>query len=155
VIVLGIDPGASGGLAIVQGGHGIYSVSDAVKMPATDADLWRFVNDCADADLCILEKVHAMPGQGVSSTFKFGASWGTLRMAVIAAGIPLEEVTPRKWQPAIGVPSKKGETKTQHKNRLKARAQELFPGLKITHATADALLLAVYGLRTFGERGGV
>lgn len=126
-------------------------------MPPTDVDLWEWLEpksvhypSTCRPDLCILEKVHAMPGQGVTSTFKFGQSYGALRMAVIAAGLPLEEVTPRKWQPAIGVSSKKCETKTAHKNRLKARAQELFPGLTITHATADALLLAVYGLRTFG-----
>lgn len=151
MIVLGIDPGASGGLAVARSS---LDVLQAAKMPETDGDLWAWVHGarkCWEPDLCILEKVHSMPGQGVSSSFKFGQSYGSLRMAVIAAGIPLEEVTPRKWQPAIGVRPIKGETKTAHKNRLKARAQELFPGLKITHATADALLLAVYGLRTFGR----
>jgi Holliday junction resolvasome RuvABC endonuclease subunit len=132
MIVLGIDPGASGGLALLRqdGGGGIH-VLDCVKVPPSDVDLWRWFADLSDshyADLAVLEKVHAMPGQGVSSTFRFGQSYGSLRMAVIAAGIPLEEVTPRKWQPAVGVSSVKGEAKTQHKNRLKARAQELYRG---------------------------
>lgn len=152
MIVLGIDPGASGGLALVTERNGRLSATESmVKMPSTDGDVWDWVKSAAAwADLCILEKVASMPGQGVRSVWTFGRNYGALRMAVIAAGIPLEEVTPRRWQPAIGVPSRKGEAKTAHKNRLKARAQELFPGLSITKDTADALLLAVYGLRTFG-----
>jgi hypothetical protein len=68
-------------------------------------------------------------------------------MALIASGVPFEAVTPGKWQKEFGLLAKKGETKTAKKNRHKARAQELFPDLKITHATADALLIAEYGRR--------
>jgi Holliday junction resolvasome RuvABC endonuclease subunit len=93
----------------------------------------------------VIEHVHAMPKQGVSSTFKFGVGYGGLRMALIAASIPFEEVTPRTWQKALGVVvRKKTETKTQFKNRLKAKAQQLFPRESITLKTADALLIAEY-----------
>jgi hypothetical protein len=93
----------------------------------------------------VIEKVHAMPGNGVSGMFKFGMSYGGLRMALIAAGIPFEEVQPRAWQKAMGIPPRsKTESGTQWKNRLKAKAQQLYPAEKVTLAVADALLIATY-----------
>jgi len=140
--ILGIDPGASGGIAIV----GV--VTEAVKMPDTERDLIELVREYArQADRAVIERVSAMPGNGVAGMFKFGMSYGALRMALIAVGIPFEAVTPAKWQSGLGVPKRGGKTKTQHKNVLKAKAQELFPALKITHATADALLIAEWGRR--------
>lgn len=137
----GIDPGASGGIAVIQGDG---SLVECVKMPPTEKDIFECLANCK-ADFAYLEKVHSMPGQGVSSTFKFGVSYGGLRMALIASSIKFEEVTPRTWQKFLGVSAKgKHESKTQFKNRLKAKAQQLFPELKITLAICDALLLAEY-----------
>jgi hypothetical protein len=62
-------------------------------------------------------------------------------MALTAAGIPFERVRPQAWQKAMGCMSK-GD-----KNITKRKAQELFPQIKVTHATADALLIATYGTR--------
>ena len=62
-------------------------------------------------------------------------------MALIAAGIPFETVTPAKWQGAMGCRTK-GD-----KNVTKRKAQDLFPGVKVTHAIADALLIAEWGRR--------
>jgi hypothetical protein len=78
---------------------------------------------------------------GVVSAFTFGNGYGHLEMALTAAGIPFERVRPQAWQKAMGCMSK-GD-----KNVTKAKAQELFPHLKITHATADACLIAEYGRR--------
>lgn len=109
-------------------------------MPETERDLWdlvydlRHIND-GEVEACI-EKVHAMPGQGVTSMFNFGMSYGALRMAVIASGIPFRDVTPQMWQKALGCRS------GGDKNVTKAKAQQFFPNLKITHAIADALLIA-------------
>lgn len=112
------------------------------KMPETEEDmldLFRSIEDKALSDcLCLIEKVHSMPNQGVSSTFTFGMSYGALRMAVRASGIPFEGVTPQKWQKGLGCLTG-GE-----KNVSKERAQNLFPHLKIIHATADAILIAEY-----------
>lgn len=72
-------------------------------------------------------------------------------MACLAAGLRVEYVSPQKWQRALGLLSKGrglGQGDTAKKNRNKAKAQELFPGVKVTHAIADALLLAEYGRRT-------
>lgn len=76
--------------------------------------------------------------------FKFGASTGGLRMALIASGVIFDEIPPKQWQKFVGVIGTKGETKTQFKNRLKAKAQQLFPEQRVTLATADALLIAYY-----------
>jgi Holliday junction resolvasome RuvABC endonuclease subunit len=76
---------------------------------------------------------------GVKSAFSFGQGFGHLEMALTAAGIPFERVRPQVWQKALGCMT------GGDKNITKRRAQELFPGHKISHATADALLIAYYG----------
>ena len=77
--------------------------------------------------------------------FKFGMSYGGLRMALVAAGIPFTAVTPQKWQKALGIPHReRTESKTQWKQRLKRKAEQLFPNHKLTLAISDALLIAHY-----------
>ncbi len=138
----GIDPGHSSG--------GIGYVTDdgfamAWKMPQTEADLWDLIARISRvAVLFVLEKVHSMPKQGVSSTFKFGQNYGALRMALTAAEVRREFPTPQGWQGKMQCRTK-GD-----KNVTKRKAQELWPKLTITHAIADALLLAEYG-RRFGN----
>lgn len=153
-IFIGIDPGISGGLAQLDNLGPSTS-----PMPPTEKDIWdwfqkatgftdlygnRKQGDC----FAIIEKVNGYVGDGGNpggAMFKFGASYGGLRMALVAAGIPFEEVTPQAWQKALGIPKrKKEESKTQWKNRLKSKAQQLFPSEKVTLATADALLIAEY-----------
>jgi len=139
---VGIDSGQSGGLVWLDPNG---KVNGCNKMPATERDIWERFFTLPTSTVAVIEKVHAMPKQGVSSTFKFGRGYGGLRMALIAAGISFEEVTPRTWQKGLGIPpKKKTETGTQWKNRLKAMAQQLFPQEKVTLATADALLIATY-----------
>ena len=141
---LGIDPGQSGGIAFV--GEGLLL---AFSMPNTERDLWGLMGgrERYGGDVfAVIERVHSMPKQGVASSFKFGQSYGFLRGCLIASGIPFEEVTPQVWQREMGCLSK-GD-----KNVTKARAQQLFPALKITHATADALLLAAYAQRLYAKR---
>ncbi len=132
---IGCDPGQSGGISVISP-YGTY----AHNMPATERDLWDLVVDLKQWKDCTveaaIEKVHAMPGQGVTSMFNFGKGYGALRMALIGAGIPFRDVTPQAWQKAMGCMTK-GD-----KNVSKSMAQQLFPGIKITHATADSLLIA-------------
>ena len=138
-LVIGIDPGKSGGIGIISD-DGNY----AIKMPETERDLFEYLRDNAEGAFCLIEKVHAMPGQGVTSMFNFGMSYGSLRMAIVAAGIPFETVTPQKWQKTLGCLTK-GD-----KNVSKRKAQELFPDIKITHAIADSLLIAHYAKHHHG-----
>lgn len=143
-IYVGIDPGKSGGIGFL-GSNGLtcwtVKLADATERDTFDAlaDAYR----AAEGDIvAVLEEVHAMPKQGVTSTFTFGQSYGALRMALIAASIPFETVTPVKWQTFMRCRT------GGDKNVSKARAQELFPNVKITNAIADALLLAEFCRRT-------
>lgn len=144
MIYIGIDPGLSGGLAILAAEGAVVS---AVPMPSTDADVFAHLDASAGVDIfepkatsarAILERVSASPQMGVTSAFTFGKGYGGLRMALTAAGIPFDEVTPQKWQKAMQCLT------GGDKNVSKRRAQQLFPQVKITHAIADALLIAEY-----------
>lgn len=133
MICIGIDPGKSGGLAF------LYDAGPAVyPMPATEIDLWRLLGGLSEPARAMLERVSSSPQMGVVSAFTFGAGYGRLRMALAAAGIPFDEVSPARWQAAMGCRS------GGDKNVTKRRAQELFPAERVTHAVADALLLAEY-----------
>jgi hypothetical protein len=135
---IGIDPGQAGGIAMLSDD----TVPLTFKMPSTELDLLDVLFVGNYRSRACLEFVRSSPQMGVVSAFSFGRGYGTLRMALIAVGIPFEEVTPQKWQQAM-------QCRTRgDKNVTKRRAQELFPGLKVTHATADALLLAEYCRRS-------
>lgn len=141
--ILGIDPGQAGGMAIIDNG----TLVECVAMPSTEHDINDFFERNKDVDVAYLEQVHSMPQQGVASTFKFGVSYGFLRGILVANKIPFEDVTPMKWQKALGMNAKKGETKIKHKNDLKGKAQQLFPKQKFTLKNCDAALIAYYGYK--------
>lgn len=143
---IGIDPGKHGGIA-VMGADG--EVLDVVKMPETPQDLLDFLEQYKDDSFCTLERVGGMPGNGGSAMFNFGKGYGHLQMALLALHIPTEDVTPNKWEKTYQLGSSGKYTKTEWKNRLKAKAQQIFPhlGKKITLATCDALLICEYGRR--------
>jgi len=133
---IGIDPGTNGGIAWITDGKPCVE-----KMPATRQDLWDLLRDITSNGQCYayLEQVHSSPQMGVKSAFTFGNGFGHLEMALTAAGIPFERVRPQVWQKEMGCMTK-GD-----KNVTKRKAQELFPEMKVTHATADALLIMKYG----------
>lgn len=143
---VGIDPGKGGGIALVYAD----GTAEAYKMPETERDLldlflelWTRWGYSSKTPVAVVEVVHAMPGQGVTSMFTFGRGYGAVRMAALACGFRLQEVQPATWQKMLGCRTK-GD-----KNVSKRRAQELFPTVKkIGHATADALLIAEWGRRT-------
>jgi hypothetical protein len=147
VVYLGIDPGQSGGLARL-----CRHTAEAYPMPSTLADLYSLLERLRGPGptYAVLERVSSRPGQGVASTFKFGANYGACKMALFAAGIASREVTPQTWQWAAGAPKrKKGEPQSRHKSRLKGLAKERFPALKVTLRTADALLLAEHARQIY------
>jgi hypothetical protein len=136
--IIGIDPGKSGGIAWI--GNGAPCVE---KMPDTLKDLFDLLLDISYEGnaTAYLEQVTSSPQQGVKSAFTFGNGFGHLEMALTACSIPFQRIRPQAWQKALGCMS------GGDKNVTKRRAQELFPHLTITHATADALLIAEYGRR--------
>jgi len=135
---IGIDPGKSGGIAWIQDGKACVE-----KMPDTLQDMWELLRDIAAEGRCeaYLEQIHSSPQMGVVSSFTFGNGFGHLEMALTAAGIPFERVRPQVWQKALNCLT------GGSKNITKARAQELFPNIKCTHAVSDSLLIAEYGRR--------
>ena len=145
-IFAGIDPGLSGGLAYVRPDGQGY----AIKMPATERDILDQIRDWGFADpeaFVFIERVHAMPGEGRSSISKFMMNYGFLRGVLTTLGCRFEAIPPPQWQKVMGLilrktPGGRKYTKTEKKNFNKARAQELFPSIKMTHAIADALLIA-------------
>lgn len=158
--LIGIDPGQAGGLCRIVDGTDWVVVD---PMPATETDVWNWLRDLNDVGRGVsrpvyaaIERVHAMPEQGVASTFKFGMGYGFLRGCLVAAGIPFVEVAPRDWVKELGVPGrKKSESKRVWKDRLRATAQRLYPRLEawnenLTYqrSVCDALLIAEYLRRT-------
>jgi crossover junction endodeoxyribonuclease RuvC len=138
-LYMGIDPGYSGSIVIVEESGPIH---DAVRLSRTEHDVAGFVEEYApQVQYAILEKVGAMPRQGVSSTFKFGTSYGFCRALLVCYKVPFELVTPAVWQQVMKCRSK-GD-----KNVTKAAAQRLFPRQKVVHANADAMLIAEYARR--------
>ena len=143
--IIGIDVGTNGGIAWITDGKPCVE-----KMPGSLRDLWELICDITNHPRstvdgrkykAYLEQVHSSPQMGVKSAFTFGNGFGHLEMALTAAGIPFERVRPQVWQKAMGCMTK-GD-----KNVSKRKAQELFPSMKMTHATADALLIASYGAK--------
>jgi hypothetical protein len=139
-LYIGIDPGLSGGIAFVPE----TGTPWAFKMPETDRDLIDLLSDAISLHTAtaLLEFVSSSPQMGVKSAFTFGEGYGRLQAVLTALRVPYERIRPQAWQKAMGCLTK-GD-----KNVSKRRAQELFPTLKVTHATADALLIAEYNRRT-------
>jgi len=139
--IIGIDPGKSGGIVWITDGKPCVE-----KMPDTLQDLWELIVSISmnagigGTDIhAYIEQVHSSPQMGVKSAFTFGNGFGHLEMALTAAGIPFTRIRPQVWQKKLGCMTK------GNKNITKQKAQELFPGIKVTHAIADALLIATYG----------
>lgn len=135
---IGLDPGVGGGIAVLNSFGGLLK---AVRMPQTDQDILACLSDgegASEPARAALEFVRSSPQMGVVSAFTFGRGYGGLRMALVAQYIQFDEVRPQVWQKALGCLTK-GD-----KHVTKARAQELFPHVKVTNYIADALLLAEY-----------
>lgn len=137
----GIDPGQSGGIAVV---NRTRTFACCWKMGETFSDTKAILQEIRNNTVFLaFELVHSMPKQGVASSFTFGKNTGFIIGLLVALEIPYQEVTPQTWQKELNCRSH-GD-----KNITKARAQSLFPRLYLTHATADAMLLAEYSRRKF------
>lgn len=148
---IGIDPGAtSGAIACFVDDQ----LLDVVDMPCAGgiiaptllaAELREFaLAGFDDRPTIVVEKVHAMPKQGVSSTFKFGRSLGVIEGVVGAFGWPLTWVTPQAWKKHHGLIGK-------DKDAARMLALETWPEHADTFrrkkdvGRADAALIAVAG----------
>lgn len=136
---IGIDPGANGCIAFLSHDGFVVDVKLAGKTPLDVCNELVAASTATKGPLlAVIEKVASSPQMGVKSAFTFGKGYGVLLGALAASGIPHVEVTPQRWQKAMGCLTK-GD-----KNVTKAKAQQLYPSVKVTHANADALLIATY-----------
>lgn len=137
---IGIDPGKSGAIALVDGNIALsYCVKDK-----SEGEIVQWIADNtldAEPAFAILERVRASPQMGVTSAFTFGWSYGFWRGVLASLRISFDEVIPAKWQKELGCLTK-GD-----KNVTKSRAQQLFPDVKCNHGNSDALLIAEYARR--------
>jgi crossover junction endodeoxyribonuclease RuvC len=147
--IVGIDPGNSGAISFITSPDKPEKML-YYKLDNTERDIWFFIEELKlnySPLFAYIEEVHSMPDQGIVGAFTFGKNYGFLIGLLTALKIPYEFVTPQKWKKEMRCIAPKGSTKVQKKNIDKAAAQRLFPDIKITHANADALLIAEYGRR--------
>ncbi len=150
MLILGIDPGASGGISWQVLGQ--RDTADASKMPDTEADYAALFKRLIGEHrhwFAYIERVGATPQMGVCSAFTFGKNYGLLRGLLSGLAIPFEEVNPIRWQADFGLRSAKKLAKgdTEKHRAIKAKAQQLFPWLQVTNAKAAALLISEWGAR--------
>jgi hypothetical protein len=144
--VLGVDPGVRGGIALLSD-QGVVLKVQGFDPEMTEMYLVSCVGTVVNVlksiggRSCFFEKVGYIRGDGGQGAFTFGHIDGLLRGALIAYGATIHPVLPAMWQSSLGCLT------GGDKNVTKRKAQALWPGLKITHAIADALLIAEYGRR--------
>jgi len=148
---IGIDPGASGGIALHYG-EGLVTT---LSMPDSVAGLREFFSSVlrspfTSAPVAFIEDVpkfvRVIPGSAVAVLFR---NFGRIEGVLSGLGIPYRLVRPQDWQKPLALTTTRSACKTsgQWKNILKAEAQLRFPGVPVTLKTADALLILDYGKR--------
>lgn len=149
-VIIGLDPGSkSAAFAILTRAGAFIHADDAGDLTTPDnvrlfADhLDGYIAGCGAASV-VLEQVHALPKQGVTSSFHFGQGYGALQGIVGAFGLPVTLVRPQVWKKALGLDA-------DEKKSL-ALARQLYPDaahlLKRVkdHNKGDAILLSHWGL---------
>jgi Holliday junction resolvasome RuvABC endonuclease subunit len=145
---VGIDPGVSGGIAFYWKGMPDRVTAEDLPVIAgriSSVLLAERILQMAP-DVAIIEEVGAMPGQGVSSTFKFGYAAGSIAGVIAALKIPYRRVSPSTLRKYWKIPGGR-----EGKDKSRALAVQLFPACadlfsrKKDHNRADAALLARYG----------
>jgi crossover junction endodeoxyribonuclease RuvC len=151
-MILGIDPGLNGALAFFDYEKGQLTVFDMpvheverngkAKREVSPQRLAMLVRGI-DVRRAIVEKVAARPGQGVTSMFAFGRSFGVVEGVLAALNIPVTYVTPQQWRKAMQV--------REGKDGSRQRAAELLPkyadqfALKKWDGRAEAALISYWG----------
>lgn len=152
--IAGVDPGLTGAIALYDPATSDVQIFDMpthrITVNGSKKNLLDLYALARWIDLhghsikaAWIEEPHAMPGQGVSSSFSFGKSCGIAEMTIASALIPMRLVRPAAWKKAMGL--------TSDKDASRRRATMLFPqhGALFARAKddgrAEALLIAVYG----------
>jgi crossover junction endodeoxyribonuclease RuvC len=143
-IVFGVDPGKSGAIAAVNSDTG--ELLGAWDMPVVgsiiSAALLSQAVTAWPEGTAVIEDVHAMPKQGVSSSFSFGRSLGVAEGVLAGAGWSLRYVSPARWKRALGLTADKGASRRRAIELWPAKA-DLFKRVK-DDGRAEAALIAYW-----------
>ena len=151
--IIGIDPGLSGGIAILDDSK-IFDIFDMPimsegkknKNQLNSAQLVNIIKRHIlpnKETFVIVEQVSAMPGQGVTSMFNFGQTFGSIKGICAALGLPIFYVRPAKWK-------KHFELINSSKDASRTKVIEMYPSIssrltkKKDVTKADAILIARY-----------
>tara|TARA_A100001015_G_C14909895_1_gene679998 strand:- start:729 stop:1223 length:495 start_codon:yes stop_codon:yes gene_type:complete len=160
MIIIGIDPGISGSICFFQDGK----ILDVIEMPTmtegkknkrqvNGSQIYNEISKRIDKFQIhevrvIVEQVSAMPGQGVTSMFNFGQSFGILKGICSAMRLPIYFVRPAKWKKYFNLIN-------SEKDASRTRAIEIFPyfssqlSKKKDSNKADAILIASFYYETY------
>ena len=160
MLIIGVDPGISGSICFFENGK----IIDVIEMPTmTDGkknkrqvngaqiynEISARINNIEKKDIrVIIEQVSAMPGQGVTSMFNFGQSFGILKGICSAMQLPMYFVRPAKWKKYFSLIN-------SEKDASRTKAIEMFPyfssqlSKKKDSNKADAILIASFYHETF------
>jgi crossover junction endodeoxyribonuclease RuvC len=157
-MIAGCDPGLAGALFFIDPER--PATGEAVDLPIhvltrggkkkRELDIAGLIGILAARQIehAFVEQVSSMPGQGLSSTFSFGKTFGIILGVLSARNIPFTLVAPVRWKREMHV--------LKDKDAARARASQLLPAAAIQwrfkkdHGRAEACLLALYGLRLSG-----
>ncbi len=160
MLIIGIDPGISGSICFFDNGK----ILDVIDMPImTDGtknkkqvngsqvynEITKRIKQCEKNQIrVVIEHVSAMPGQGVTSMFNFGQSFGILKGICTAMQLPMYFVRPAKWKKYFNLLN-------SEKDASRTRAIEIFPyfssqlSRKKDSNKADAILIASFYHETY------
>ena len=160
MLIIGIDPGISGSICFLDNGK----IVDVIEMPTMAEgkknkrqvngsqiynEISQRINKIQNQDIrIIIEQVSAMPGQGVTSMFNFGQSFGILKGICSAMQLPMYFVRPAKWKKYFGLLK-------SEKDASRTKAIEIFPyfssqlSKKKDSNKADAILIASFYHETY------
>ena len=153
MIIIGIDPGVSGAISILESKKvlEIYEMPTMIdgkknKRQVNGSQLANIIKETLNSNketIVVVEHVNAMPGQGVTSMFNFGQSFGVIKGVCSALSIPIYFVRPTKWKKHFNL------IKT-HKDASRTKVIEIYPNIssklsrKKDSNKADAILIARY-----------
>jgi crossover junction endodeoxyribonuclease RuvC len=175
MLVLGVDIGITGGLALLDGEQAHVwpvptlerKINGKTKRRIDPDKLARLISlealrhyEQPSDGVAFVEGAQASPSMGVSSAFGYGESFGLVRGILAHLGVPVRVVSPVKWKRALGLikpgSRKIGRDAAREKTSSIALARKLYPHLHAAlnrekdNGPAEALLLAHYGAETLG-----
>ena len=150
MLIYGIDPGFTGAIALYWPDTGKLEVHDmpVMKNPKGKTiinphGVLDILANEGGRSLAVLELTSAMPGQGVSSMYRFGQGVGVIEASIAASKLPLQYVTPAIWKKHFNLSRDKNVSRSLTMQRFPEQAQ-IFSRSK-DDGRAEASLIALYG----------